>query len=195
MMTIPPGASPSPLSSVSPRRMSGPKLTVGHVLDPDRRSLDDLDGRLADVVGRLDVAATADDLLVAPHLDDATADLLVGGSHGAHDVVHGDLAAEQLVGVDVDLELLDEAAHARHLGHAGDAPNRVAQVPVLQRPQLGEVVLAARVDHGVLEHPADARRVGAEDWIEALAAGDRGRSSGTRARGCEPSRCPSLRRR
>src|SRR5262249_37916059 len=109
----------------------------GDVLDAHRRALDHLHGRLPDVVRRLDVSTAADDLLVTAHLDDATADLLVGRAHRAHHVVHRDVAGEELHRVDVDLELLHEAADARNFRDAGDAAQGVTQVPVLQGPELG----------------------------------------------------------
>ncbi len=47
-----------------------------------------------------------------------------------------DAVRPQLVGVDVDLILLDEAAGAGHLGDSLDGLQLVADIPVLKRPQL-----------------------------------------------------------
>ena len=68
----------------------------------------------------------------------------------------------QLVRIDVDLILLDEAADARDLGDAWHGGEPVAQIPVLEAAQLGQVVLPGLVNQRVLEDPADAGRVGAD---------------------------------
>src|SRR5689334_23271696 len=126
-MTItPPGASPSPFSSVRPRRMAGPTATCATSSTrtgvPSRT-----------VIGLLHVSAPADDVLVAGDLEDATADALVRRPDRSHDVVHGDAVREQLVRIDVDLVLLHEAADTGHLGDARHALQRVTHVPVLER--------------------------------------------------------------
>ena len=143
--------------------MSGPMLTCATSRTRMGVPFIDLDGAAADVVGVLHVAAAANDLFVPAHLDDAAADLLVRRAHRLDDVVHADAVPEQLGRIDVDLVLLHEAADARDLGDARHAAERVAQVPVLDRAQLLQVVLARLVDERVLEDPADAGRVGAED--------------------------------
>src|SRR6185503_518286 len=136
--------------------------------DSDGRTADDLDRALTDVFGLFDVAAAADHVLVARDLDHAPPDLLVGGAYGFRYVVKGDAVPEELIRVDVDLVLLDEAADAGHFGHARNTGERVPQVPILERAQLLKVMLSALVHQRILEDPADAGRIGAERWVHAL---------------------------
>ena len=66
------------------------------------------------------------------------------------------VVGQQLVGIDLDLVLLLEAAEGRHFGDAFHALNPVAQVPVLEGAQVRQVVLAGLVHQRVLEAPAHA---------------------------------------
>ena len=117
-----------------------------------------------------------------------------GGDH----VRQRDAVGAQPVGIDGDLVLLLVAADAGDLGDAGHAAERVAQGEVLERAQLVEAVLAGLVDERVLEDPADAGGVRARaSGVTPFGQACRGGRSGTRARGCAPSRrrCPPRRRR
>ena len=60
--------------------------------------------------------------------------------------------------VDLDLELLGEPAPGVDLGHAGDAPEPRADHPVLERPELGQVVLGVLAREEVVVDLAEARR-------------------------------------
>ncbi|EKD38142.1 MAG: hypothetical protein ACD_75C00848G0002 [uncultured bacterium] len=62
--------------------------------------------------------------------------------------------------------MLDETAERGNLGHAGHAFERQLDIIVLERAQLGEILLAAFVDHGIGETPADAGRIGAQHRID-----------------------------
>src|SRR3546814_15282856 len=57
---------------------------------------------------------------------------------------------------------LDHAADAGDLSHAGQAFEFVAQEPVLQAAQLGEIVPSGPVDQCIFIDPADAGRVGTD---------------------------------
>ena len=159
--TMPPTTSPSPSRSATPRRISGPSATVATSFTEHRRAA--LGAQRRGSRGpaiALHVAAAADHVLacrenstsrpptslfpVRTALDDRVERQLVGGERVR---VHGDLVLAHL------------AADGRDLRHAGHALDRVAQVPVLERPQLVRRVLPGPVDERVLVHPADARRV------------------------------------
>src|SRR5262249_10343233 len=103
----------------------GTDAHLADVADANRRAaLDVRDRRVPDLVRRLDVAATANDLFVPRDLEHAAADFLIRLAHGAHDVVHADAEGEELVRVDVDLVLLHVAADACDLRDAGHARER-----------------------------------------------------------------------
>ena len=78
------------------------------------------------------------------------------------------LKASSFVGIDVDLVLLLKSADRSHLGHAGHGLELVAKIPVLERSQLGQVVLAGLVHQGILIDPADARGVRAQFRADAF---------------------------
>ncbi len=110
----------------------GAERDVGHVAHEDRDAAGaDPQRDQLEVLLLLDVAAAADDVLVAGDLDDAPADVLVGAADRGDDLADRDAVGQQLVRVEVDLVLLDEAADGADLGHAGHALERVAKVPVL----------------------------------------------------------------
>ena len=111
---------------------------------------------------RPEIAAAAHHVLAAGELQHPAAHLLIALADTLGHPVDGDLVGQQLVGVDGDLVLFDVGADRRDLGHAGDRPQLVLYVPVLQAAQLGQVMLAGRVDEGVLQPPADAGGVGPE---------------------------------
>src|SRR5947209_2314289 len=122
-ITIPPVTSPSPLSSATPRRISGPSAT----------------------------SATLPTRMGVP---DASVPSAVARRDEGHDAGQGDVEGGEPVGVDGHLVLLDEASDRRHLGHPWDRLQPVAHVPVVERAQLGQVVLAGLIDQRVLECPA-----------------------------------------
>ena len=72
----------------------------------------------------------------------------------------GNAERAQAAGIDDDVVLLDEAADAGDLGHAFGLGQSEADLPVLQRAQIGQRLVLAQ--HGVLVDPADAAGVGAE---------------------------------
>ena len=148
--------------------------------DADGRDVPEQDGRaggvdaerdLADVVRRGDVAAAADHELLLGGLEEPSADVAVAVLHGGADPGDGHPVRAQPVGIHRDLVLPDEAADARHLGHAGDAGQLVLQEPVLDRTQFGEVV-PIRLER-VHERPADAGGVRPERRRHARRQGAR----------------------
>ena len=141
----------------------GAKLHVAHVADSDRRPvLLGPQADLLDVVDPLDVAPSPHHVLTPGELDDPAANLLVAHPNALDDAVDRDVIGEQLVRIDRHLVLLDVSADGGHLGHAGNSPDLILDVPVLERAQLGQGVPAGPVDEDVLKAPADTGRVGPE---------------------------------
>ena len=155
---MPPTTSPSPSSSTSPRRSSGPSETTA-----TSRSVTGVPSLLtrsgyALEIGRLrDQAAAADHLLVSGDLEHAAAGVLVRRAHGGHHLRERDAERAQPVRIDLHLVLAHEAADRGDFGHARHARERVAQVPVLEAAQLGEVETAAAIDERVLDRPSPRR--------------------------------------
>ena len=140
-----------------------PQAHQGHVLDQD--------GGAPGVGAHHDVfhVGLILDIAQAPHhefglglFDQGAAAVLVGALDGVLDLGEGELIGHQLVGVHHHLVLLDEAADAGHFGHPGHRLQLVAQVPVLDGAELGQVVLAGGVFQGVFEDPAHPGGVGAQ---------------------------------
>jgi hypothetical protein len=65
--------------------------------------------------------------------------------------------------------LFDEPADAGDLGHALRFGDAIADVPILDRSQIGQIFL--RAAHDVLVDPTNPRRIGTEGW------GDPGRQT------------------
>ena len=101
-------------------------------------------------------------------LEHSASGLLIGGAHGGHHVRERDPEAAQAIRVDLHLVLAHEAADRRNLRDPRHAGERVAQVPILETAQLGEIMFAAAIDERVLEDPAHAGRVGPERRRDAF---------------------------
>ena len=84
---------------------------------------------------------------------------MVGVAHGLDHFPQRYVVREQFVRIHGDLILLDEAAHRCHLGHARNALQGIAHIPVLEASELLQVEIPGLVDERVLEHPPDARGV------------------------------------
>ena len=119
-------------------------------------------GNSAKVLQALKVARRPHHVLGLSQLKHRAAGFLVGlldgfGHFGVRDGVSG-----QLLRVEHDLVLPHHAADRSHLGNIGHRLQFVLEKPVLQRPQLPQVLRAAAVDQRILVNPAHARRVRAE---------------------------------
>ncbi len=106
------------------------------------------------------VALAAHHVFTFAHLDHACTDIAVRGADCPFHRVQIDAEGVQAVRVDADLVLLDEAADAGHLGDARRLRQLKAQVPVLQRTQLSQIVSVAA--QRVLIDPTDTARIGTE---------------------------------
>src|SRR5439155_26658717 len=107
-------------------------------------------------------------ILPSGELEQPAFDVVVARLDRLDDVLHADVVGGQLVRIDVDLVLLDEAADARYFSDARHRRQPVPQVPVLEPTQVGEAVLTRLVDERVFEHPADARRGAPDDGSDAF---------------------------
>ena len=92
----------------------------------------DADHDLFEILNRLDVAAPADELLVAGNLEHTPADIVVGGTHRHGDFLQRNVVGGELVRIHVDLVFLDEATHRGDLGNAFNGLQRIAQIEILQ---------------------------------------------------------------
>jgi hypothetical protein len=132
-----------------------------------------LQHQVLDVSPAAQIAAAAHHVLGLGHFQRAAADIAVGIADHLGDAHQRDAVGTQFDRIDGHLILLDEAADARHFGDTGRLGQLVAQVPVLQRAQLGQRLVLGQ--HGVLIDPADAGRIRAQRRRDALGqlAGDR----------------------
>ena len=167
--TTPPATSPLPSRSLTPRRISGPSATwpTSRTRTGVPRASVFEDDRLQ-VFLALHVPAPAHHELSPAQLEQAPADLLVAAPHGVGHVRDRQAIGAQPVRLDRDLVLLDEPAEGRDLRHAGHRLQPVAQVPVLERAQVGRGMPSRRVDQRVLVDPADAGGIGPELGADAL---------------------------
>ena len=122
-----------------------------------------------DVLDRLGVAAAPDHVFFAGELHQPAADVVIPVPDSLDDLHQGNVIGLEGVGVDVDLILFLEASDGSDFGDPGDALEPVTHVPVLEAPELGQVVLARFVDEGILIDPPHARRIGPHFRLGRLA--------------------------
>jgi hypothetical protein len=122
--------------------------------------------RSAQIASVAEITAAAHDILGLRHLDHAAADIAVAGADRGGELRKREAVGLQFLGIDDDLVLLDEAADACHFGDPSGLGQLIAQIPVLDRAQLGERALGA--EHHILIDPADTGRVGPERRGDAL---------------------------
>ena len=120
------------------------------------------------VLDALDVAQPPDHVFRFGPFDHPAAHVVVGTHDGVLDLGQGDAVGGQGVGVHHHLVLLDEAAHTGHFRDPGNGLELVAQVPVLDAAQLGQVMLAGGVLHHVLKDPADPGGVGSQGRVDVF---------------------------
>ena len=138
----------------------GPQRHLAHVLHADRSAgVARHQHGLFEVTHRPGIPAPAHHVLGAAEFEQPPASLAVPRPHGLHHAADRNPVSLQPVRVNVHLELFAEAAHRRHLRHARNGLQVIAQVPVLARAQLRQVVLPRVVHQHVLENPSQARRV------------------------------------
>ena len=116
------------------------ELDAGDVADRDRRAVVGAERDVFDVLEAADEADATDHLFRVADLHDLGADVIVGALHGSDDILERDVVGAEFYGIEVDLVLPDEAAHAGHLGDARHGVELVFNEPVLQGMQRAAVV-------------------------------------------------------
>ena len=105
---------------------------MGDVPDQNGRAvLVHPDGRVLDVLDRLDIAQAAHHKFDLAHFDKSAAHIVVAALQSRAHFRQGNVVGQQFVGIDLDLILLDVAADGSHFGHTGHAHQFIAQKPVL----------------------------------------------------------------
>ncbi len=137
----------------------------GHVAQQHRGAVIGLQHDVAEIVDALEVALAADDIFELGEFDGAAADIGVAGADGVAHLLHGDAAVAHALRIEDDVVLLDEAADTSHLGDAFGAGQREFQIPVLDRPGVGEVQRLRH--HRILVDPAHAGGVRADGRCHA----------------------------
>ena len=136
------------------------QLDAGDVSQQDRRPAVVLEHDVAEIVDALQIAPAPDDVLELGQLDRTSADVGVAGADRVADLLHGDAEIAHPLRIENHVVLLHEAADARDFGDAFRLRQREFEIPVLDRPRVGEIQLLRH--HGVLVDPADAGRVRAD---------------------------------
>src|SRR5277367_2790610 len=126
------------------------------------------DGNGGEIVQRTEIAETANDVVCAAQVKNAAADLTRAHLYLVDDGRQRNAIGKQLVGIKLYLILLYEAADAGDLSHSRHGLQRIAQMPVLQATQVGETVLAALVDDGILIDPACTCCIGTNGRMHVL---------------------------
>ena len=95
---------------------------------------------LLDVFHIGDQTKTTHHELHAVLFDGLAADIEIRLTNGHHDHAHRNADGAHLLRVHLDLILANETAHTSHLGHARHCIQLIANVIVLQRPQLAQII-------------------------------------------------------
>jgi len=144
----------------------GPQLHRGHLPEQDRHPpLTHPDRHLPQVVQSLEIAPHAQYELLFRPFEGAAADFAVAAPHGRGHVGDRQVVGAQPNRVHSDLVLLDEPAHRGDLRHAFDRSQRIAQIPVLNRAQLGQVAVGG--GERIHEGPADPGGIRPECGLDA----------------------------
>ncbi len=162
MTMMPPVTSPSPSSSAIPRRSSGPicrcatsPRRTGTPVALARSGMT----RKSSRVLRYPVART----MYSASPSSRPIHLFPGSPRGWLQYgAQRDAIGSQPIRIEHDLVLTHGAAHGGDLGHVGDGLELVLEEPILQRPQLRNVMFARAIDERVFIDPANAGGIGPE---------------------------------
>jgi hypothetical protein len=124
-----------------------------------------------EIGGGFCVTAAAHHVLAAGEFDQAAADIVVAAAHGGDHFRNRHAVSGQAVGVYLDLILANETAERGDFGDSGDRLEMIAEIPILDGAELGQVragLEARATDQSILEDPADAGGIGAEFGVHAL---------------------------
>ena len=129
-------------------------LDARNVLEQHGGAAVHLDDDLLEVARAFEIAAATHHELVLGKLERAAPDVHVAVADDLAHLLQRDAERAHAAGIDDDIVLLDEAADAGHLGNALGLGQPEADLPVLQRAQVGQRLVLAQ--HRVLVDPADA---------------------------------------
>ena len=88
-------------------------------------------GNRSEVIQRTQIAETADHVVCAAQVKNATADFIRAPLYFVDDCRKRDAIGKQLIGIKLYLILLDEAADAGNFSHSRHSLQRIAQMPIL----------------------------------------------------------------
>ena len=114
------------------------------------------DRHLLDVGRLLKIASPAHHVLGAGELQYPAAHFLIAAADLLDHFVDRDLVGQQLVGIDGDLVLLDEAAYVGDFRNARNCAYLILDLPLLERAKVGQRVFPALVDQNVFQPPTHA---------------------------------------
>src|SRR5262245_28996307 len=106
--------------------------------DEDRHTILRSHDDAHEIVRPLDEPRSTDDRPRAVALDDVAADVAVALHDGTHDLTECETVAPQLVGIDVNLVLLDGAADRGHFCDTGNAVQLIPDEPVLKSTEISK---------------------------------------------------------
>ena len=136
------------------------QIDLGHVPEAQRRAVFiDAQRDVGQVLFALNVAGGPHHVFGLGHLHHRGPHFLIGAFDGHLNMGQRHAEGAQLFRIHRDLILLDHAAHGRHFRHARHGLQFILQIPVLDRAQLANIVLARAVDQGIEIDPADAARI------------------------------------
>ena len=139
-----------------------PEPQLGDVGEQHRHAAGHLERQAGEIIETLDVARGAHHVLRLRHLDDRAAGLGIAPLHGHAHVRDRQPLAAQADRVQHHLVLLHHAADRRHFRNPGNGLQLKLKEPVLQAPQLRQVVATTSIHQRVLVDPADPSGVGAK---------------------------------
>ena len=91
------------------------------------------------MIQALDKTKAPDNVFNLVDLDGARPHIRICPPDSLHHLSQSDVVVAHQIRVDIDLVFLDKTTDGSHLAHTGDCKQRIAHVPVLDRPQLMEV--------------------------------------------------------
>ena len=93
-------------------------MDVGYVPDSHGRALSvHAHNDILDILYRLYITESANHELGLGHLDETTANVVIGPFNRVLYFAEGDIVCKQLIGIDLDLVLLNKTSDARYLCH------------------------------------------------------------------------------
>ncbi len=107
----------------------------------------------------MQIAKAADHVLSPAQFKHATADLISACLYTVNDGGEWNAVSQQFIRVELYLVFLDIAADARHFRHSGDRLERIAKVPILQSPQVGQTQVVTFVYDCVFIDPSSSSRI------------------------------------